>query len=69
MAVPVKEFGKAPSGGCIGGTPPPAEAGRVERPFTLVQDWYDTWLSLDHFPGTEEVLRNLPLRNPVIWLW
>ncbi len=69
VAVPVKEFGKAPSGGCIGGTPPPAEAGRVDRPFTLVRDWYDTWLSLEHFPGTEEVLRNLPLRNPVIWLW
>ncbi len=68
-AVPVKEFGKAPSGGCIGGTPPPAEAGRVDRPFTLVQDWYDTWLSLDHFPETVEVLRNLPLRNPILWLW
>lgn len=68
-AVPVKEFGKAPSGGCIGGTPPALEKGRVERPVTLVQDWYDTWLGLDHFPQTEEVLRNLPLRNPVLWLW
>ena len=68
-AVPVKEFGKAPSGGCIGGTPPDLSEGRVQRPASLVQDWYDTWLALDHFPQTEEVLRNLPLRNPVLWLW
>ncbi len=68
-AVPVKEFGKAPSGGCIGGTPPPLEDGRVQRPASLVQDWYDTWLGLEHFPQTEEVLRNLPLRNPILWLW
>ena len=68
-AVPVKEFGKAPSGGCIGGTPPPVEDGRVQRPASLVQDWYDTWLELEHFPQTVEVLRNLPLRNPILWLW
>ena len=68
-AVPVKEFGKAPSGGCIGGTAPDASEGRVQRPASLVQDWYDTWLALDHFPQTEEVLRNLPLRNPVLWIW
>ncbi|MBR1575388.1 MAG: alginate lyase family protein [Bacteroidales bacterium] len=67
-AVPVKEFGQAPSGGCIGGTPPDLSEGRVVRPATLVQDWYDTWLALEHFPQNEEVLRNLPLRNPVLWL-
>ena len=68
-AVPVKEFGKAPSGGGSGGTAPDASEGRVQRPASLVQDWYDTWLALDHFPQTEEVLRNLPLRNPVLWIW
>jgi hypothetical protein len=30
-------------------------------------DWFDTWKSLDHFPKTEEVIRNLPVRNPIIW--
>ena len=31
--------------------------------------YYQTWLPLDHFPTNEEVVRNLPLRNPVIWLY
>jgi hypothetical protein len=30
-------------------------------------EWYNTWKSLDHFPKVEEVIRNLPIRNPVIW--
>lgn len=30
--------------------------------------YYQTWLALEHFPTDEEVLRNLPLRNPVLWL-
>lgn len=30
-------------------------------------DYYRLWLSLDQDPATEEVLRNLPVRNPVIW--
>ena len=30
-------------------------------------DYYRLWLSLDHDPKEEEVLRNLPVRNPVIW--
>jgi len=29
--------------------------------------WFDTWRRLDHSPEVEEVLRNLPVRNPVIW--
>jgi len=29
--------------------------------------WFDTWKSLDHFPKIEEVIRNLPVRNPIIW--
>lgn len=31
-------------------------------------DYYRTWLRLDHDPQVEEVLRNLPVRNPLIWL-
>jgi hypothetical protein len=29
--------------------------------------WFGVWKSLDHFPNVEEVIRNLPVRNPVIW--
>jgi len=46
----------------------------VAQPFLLfgankfnVQPWYKTWSSLEHFPIVEEVIRNLPVRNPVIW--
>jgi hypothetical protein len=46
----------------------------VAHPFLLfganefgVQPWYKTWSSLEHFPEVEEVIRNLPVRNPVIW--
>ncbi|MFC5410283.1 alginate lyase family protein [Larkinella bovis] len=31
-------------------------------------DWLATWEKRDHDPQVEEVLRNLPIRNPVIWL-
>ena len=30
--------------------------------------WFDTWKTLDHDPKVEEVIRNLPMRNPIIWL-
>lgn len=30
--------------------------------------WFETWKLLDHFPANEEILRNLPVRNPVIWM-
>lgn len=30
--------------------------------------WLGTWKKLDHDPKIDEVLRNLPVRNPVIWL-
>lgn len=46
----------------------------VAHPFLIfgasrfnVQEWYKTWSSLEHFPKEEEVIRNLPVRNPVIW--
>jgi hypothetical protein len=30
--------------------------------------WFSTWAKLDHAPKVEEVVRNLPIRNPLIWL-
>lgn len=30
--------------------------------------WFDTWEKLDHHPEVTEVVRNLPIRNPLIWL-
>jgi hypothetical protein len=32
------------------------------------QDWFFTWASLDHDPQNEEVIRNLPVRHPLIWI-
>lgn len=32
------------------------------------KEWYETWKSLDHAPEVDEVVRNLPVRNPIIWL-
>lgn len=31
-------------------------------------DWLNTWKTLEHYPVNEEVRRNLPVRNPLIWL-
>ena len=28
----------------------------------------ESWLTLAHFPQVEEVIRNLPIRNPLIWM-
>ena len=46
----------------------------VAHPFLLfgaskfnVPAWFKTWSTLKHFPEVEEVIRNLPVRNPVIW--
>ena len=33
-----------------------------------VRPWLETWKLLDHFPENEEVIRNLPVRNPLIWM-
>jgi len=30
--------------------------------------WFTLWKRLEHFPSTEEVIRNLPVRNPLVWL-
>lgn len=30
--------------------------------------WFDTWKKLEHQPMVEEVIRNLPIRHPLLWL-
>lgn len=47
----------------------------VAQPFLLFggvayknKNWIETWKKLDHDPQVDEVLRNLPVRNPLIWL-
>jgi len=32
------------------------------------KEWFQLWKKLEHFPKTEEVIRNLPVRNPLIWM-
>jgi hypothetical protein len=32
-------------------------------------DWLNAWVQLEHFPKNDEVIRNTPLRNPIIWLY
>jgi hypothetical protein len=32
------------------------------------KEWFKTWKRLEHFPQTEEVVRNLPVRHPLIWV-
>jgi hypothetical protein len=32
------------------------------------KDWLNTWRQLDHAPTVEEVIRNLPVRHPLIWI-
>ncbi len=47
----------------------------VAQPFLLFgantfqnNEWFQTWKKLDHDPKVEEVIRNLPIRHPLIWL-
>ncbi|RYE36601.1 MAG: alginate lyase [Sphingobacteriaceae bacterium] len=46
----------------------------VAQPFLLFganeyqeSSWFSTWKTLEHQPPVEEVIRNLPVRNPIIW--
>jgi len=46
----------------------------VAQPFLLFganayreNAWFSTWKKLDHNPQVEEVIRNLPIRHPLIW--
>jgi len=48
----------------------------VRQPFLLFagkaynnQEYLNTWLALEAYPKTPEVLRNLPIRSPLIWLY
>lgn len=29
--------------------------------------WFERWASLEHYPEVEEVIRNMPVRHPIIW--
>ena len=47
----------------------------VAQPFLLFgadafhnNTWLSTWKTLDHNPQVEEVIRNLPVRHPLIWM-
>jgi hypothetical protein len=47
----------------------------VAQPFLIFganaynnKDWFETWKALDHSPKEEEVIRNLPVRHPLIWI-
>ena len=47
----------------------------VAQPFLIFgyngyqkKEWFQLWKKLEHFPTNEEVIRNLPVRNPLIWL-
>ncbi len=47
----------------------------VAQPFLLFgasawqkEEWFKTWKRLKHAPTNEEVIRNLPVRHPLIWM-
>jgi hypothetical protein len=47
----------------------------VAQPFLIFgyqhfnnKTWFDTWKKLEHFPKNDEVIRNLPIRNPLLWI-
>ncbi|UOQ82636.1 hypothetical protein MUN83_07725 [Hymenobacter sp. 5414T-23] len=47
----------------------------VAQPFLVLgavqfanKDWFATWQHLDHQPEVPEVVRNLPVRHPLLWL-
>jgi hypothetical protein len=47
----------------------------VAHPFLLfganrfgVKEWLETWKKLEHDPQVEEVIRNLPVRHPLLWM-
>jgi hypothetical protein len=47
----------------------------VRQPFLLFAgkaynkpEYIDLWLTLEAYPKTPEVIRNLPIRNPLIWM-
>lgn len=47
----------------------------VAHPFLLFgalqtgnKEWLSAWAALEHFPATDEVVRNVPIRNPLLWI-
>lgn len=32
------------------------------------KEWLSEWIKLDHSPKEAEIIRNLPVRNPIIWI-
>ena len=47
----------------------------VAQPFLIFganqykeKEWFTTWKQLDHQPTVAEVIRNVPIRHPLIWL-
>ncbi|HEY8657881.1 MAG TPA: alginate lyase family protein [Hanamia sp.] len=47
----------------------------VAQPFLIFgaeaynnNNWFNAWEKLDHAPKVDEVIRNLPVRHPLIWL-
>lgn len=47
----------------------------VAQPFLMFganaynnKEWFNTWRGLEHVPTVEEVIRNLPVRHPAIWI-
>ena len=47
----------------------------VAQPFLIFgaiaynnNNWFYTWQKLDHDPKIAEIIRNLPVRHPLIWL-
>ncbi len=47
----------------------------VAQPFLLFgyqhfgnKNWLESWKKLEHFPKNDEVIRNLPIRNSLLWL-
>lgn len=47
----------------------------VAQPFLLFgtlhhfnKEYFKTWMQLEHFPTNEEVVRNLPIRHPLLWI-
>jgi alginate lyase len=48
---------------------PVAQPGLVFGALRFHNDsWFETWRKQDHSPANEEVIRNVPVRNPLIWL-
>jgi hypothetical protein len=32
------------------------------------RDWFEVWKAADHEPAVDEIIRNLPIRHPLLWI-